>query len=105
MNRVVYEVVAERAAGRCEGCFHAFGLSLKDRPELDHFEGRARSESVETCWMLCGSCHAGKSANDPSKAYWLARFAIHAEKYGYRVALVAALKRLEFDLVRLGVSP
>lgn len=107
MDARVYDAVAERAGGRCEQCFHGFGDSMRDRAELDHFEGRARSESVETCWLLCGNCHRSKTVNDPSAAYWLVRFCIHAKKHNYLEALERALKRLEFATVRssIGVHP
>jgi hypothetical protein len=89
VNKRVYEAVRERAAGACECC----GRSLLI-PELDHFEGRARSESIETCWMLTRDCHVSKSANDPSAAVWLTRFALHCRRYGYLEALERTLTRL-----------
>jgi 5-methylcytosine-specific restriction endonuclease McrA len=83
-----------RAAGRCEHC----GYVAPDwEPlELDHFFGRARVESVETCWMLCRGCHRRKTNNDPVPSVWLELFAFHAEKHGYSDAARRARDRLAF---------
>jgi hypothetical protein len=105
MNARVYNEVESRAAGHCEQCGHSFGVGLKDRATLDHFEGRARSETIETCWLLCWNCHSAKGLNDPSAAYWMVRFCIHAKKHGYLETLERTLKRLEFKVVQHGVNP
>lgn len=70
----VREEVMKRADGRCEGCNWPHG---GPNLELDHFFGRARSESVETCWALCATCHLEKTRNEPSAAHWLNIFHEH----------------------------
>jgi 5-methylcytosine-specific restriction endonuclease McrA len=83
--------VMDRAHGRCECCGSGDGLL-----ELEHFFGRARAESLETCWALCRACHRSKTDNDPSAAWWLKRFARHCEHYRYSEAEARARKRLAF---------
>ena len=104
MNHAIYDAVAERAAGRCEQCAHPFADTLNDRPECDHCFGRARSESVETCWLLCGNCHRAKSAGDPSAGYWLIRYAIFCRRHSYLEVLDRALRDLEFKTVKEALS-
>lgn len=57
--------------------------------EMDHFLGghgrRKQRQSVETCWMLRRDCHAAKTRLSPSSAFWDAKFAAHAARYGYPV--------------------
>jgi hypothetical protein len=107
LNAKVYEAVAARSEGRCEECQHLFGATLTTRPELDHAEGRSRSESVATCWMLCGACHHAKTRNDPSAAWWLAAFALHCQKHDYGEPLKRALTRLQFVTTKssMGAQP
>jgi hypothetical protein len=52
--------------------------------ELDHFWGRGREESVESCWMLCTDCHRAKTDNDPKRIDWLWWFKAHCDFHGYR---------------------
>jgi 5-methylcytosine-specific restriction endonuclease McrA len=87
----VRAAVMDRAHGRCECCGSGDGLL-----ELEHFFGRARAESLETCWALCRACHRSKTDNDPSAAWWLKRFARHCEHYRYSEAEARARKRLAF---------
>lgn len=89
----VYVAVEKRAGGRCEMCGMEF--SDADPPELDHQEGRGRSESVETTWLLHRSCHRLKTNNDPSAAHWLEKIVAHAERYVYRKTAARARARLE----------
>lgn len=92
----VYDAVATRAAGMCEcGCDRALGdvLSFYAAPEMDHFWGRARAESVETCWMLRAECHRDKTNNRPDRREWLGRFAQHCLRYEYRTERRRALDR------------
>lgn len=85
----VYRLVAARAGLVCEcGCGRWF-RGLSGAAHLDHFEGRARSESLETCWLIRSDCHARKHAGDPSRAFWLGRFADHCDKHGYATAAAA----------------
>jgi hypothetical protein len=79
----VYQAVEERAENWCEcGC----GKPLAEvpwlaNPILDHFEGRARSESLETCWMLRRDCNDDRTANRPNAREWLEKFMRHCRKY------------------------
>lgn len=92
----IYGAVAERANGRCECCGVPFSSSLNGRPELDHFFGRAKSEEVETCWMLRGECHAEKTRHHPHAGYWLRVFADHCCRHGYFETEKKALRELEW---------
>jgi hypothetical protein len=90
----------------CENC-GAFGGLL----EMDHMRGRARSESVATCWMLCGGpdgCHDRKTRNLPSAGFWLEAFVRHCDRYAhwgpeYGDAAREASKRLAFVTTRAGL--
>ena len=97
-TRATRGAVVSRAGGRCECC----GAEVTSRSaELDHFFGRARSELVETCWLLCngqeGGCHLGKTMNMPSRRFWLVRFHRHALKHGYARALQLAEQQLALE--------
>lgn len=70
-----------RASARCENCGRI--ESEFNHLEMDHFWGRARAESVETCWALCNECHRWKTANNPSRQFWLMRFVGHCKNFGY----------------------
>jgi hypothetical protein len=84
VNKRVAEAVIERAAGRCECCDRPFaGDEGRGRLTSDHMQGRARSESLETCWALRMDCHESKTANDPSAPHWLAKFALFAKRHSY----------------------
>lgn len=89
-TRGIYRRVAARANGRCEcGC---------GRPaqEMDHFFGRTRvPQSVESCWMLFGSCHYAKTQSKPDRKYWIERFIIHCDNSGYREMVRTALAELQ----------
>lgn len=80
-TKAIRAAVMERADGRCEHCGWAF--QSFNPGELDHAFGRARAESVETCWALCRDCHRQKTNNDPSAAHWLEAFAELAEGLNY----------------------
>jgi Arc/MetJ-type ribon-helix-helix transcriptional regulator len=83
---LVREAVFARSEGTCEcGCERPFSLGLRfdGIAEMDHFEGVARSESVETCWMLRADCHRRKHRDaDPNS--WRAKFINHCLRHGYR---------------------
>lgn len=82
----VYRAVAERAGDFCEcGCGQRFSPRgiLTGQPEMDHFLGRARAESLESCWLLRWDCHRTKTLNRPSRAYWLRVFLKHCQRHGY----------------------
>jgi hypothetical protein len=96
-TRDVRAAVLKRAGGDCENC--GWG-GLAAQLELDHFEGKARSESVETCWLLCRVCHRLKTNNQPSTTNWLDVFAFHCRKHGYSEAEARARKRLAFVQAR-----
>jgi 5-methylcytosine-specific restriction endonuclease McrA len=93
----IYEEVAKRAGGKCEACeepFSPFAYSSL-RPELDHFFGRGRGQSVVSCWLICARCHHAKSKSVPSAGFWLHAFIRHAEKHSYMVTAEKARARLE----------
>lgn len=102
-TREVRELVVARADGKCEACGAAVeeDASPWRRPEMDHFEGgadRKPLESVETCWLVCWTCHKKKGANEPSPEYWLTAFLAHCLKHGYSTELVdARLASLELE--------
>jgi hypothetical protein len=92
----VRDAVVARAANRCEACTGwLVGLA-----QVDHFFGRSRAETVETCWALCRQCHEEKTINRPSAASWLIAFAKHCAKHGYSEAEARARKRLAFVQAR-----
>jgi 5-methylcytosine-specific restriction endonuclease McrA len=70
-----------RSDGRCEACPEA--AIYGERLEMDHFYGRAFSESVETCWMLCSPCHRLKTENNPSREAWDRWFMEHCARHGF----------------------
>jgi hypothetical protein len=94
----VREAVMMRALGYCEcGC----GNYVRETAlELDHFWGRARSESVESCWALSKCHHWFKTHNEPSAEYWLKKFAKHCERHGFTDEAARARARLSFIQTR-----
>lgn len=80
--------VCARADGACEHCGQWVGLN-GERGELDHFHSRRIEESLETCWLLCGTetkpngCHFRKTNSKPDAAYWQVAFIEHCQRYGY----------------------
>jgi len=86
-----------RAAGKCECCGTPFVPASDHEAEMDHFHGRAFSESVETCWMLTRACHRSKTQNWPDRAVWDLAFAMHCKRHGYSFS-----PRLTKDLGRRG---
>lgn len=79
-----------RANGRCEcGCGCGFGPG-EGEEEFDHFLGRGRFESIETCWMLRREHHRAKTENHPSREVWDAKFAAHCwfHRYAIRSRLI-----------------
>jgi 5-methylcytosine-specific restriction endonuclease McrA len=96
----IYAEVEKRAAGRCENpeCRKAFGISLQDKPEMDHFWGHGKGrlpQKTSNCWMLCGSCHLDKTRNRPSRAQWLKRYRQHANENVYVLEYGDATRALE----------
>lgn len=96
-TKAVREVVAARTPGRCEAC-GADGL----KREMDHFFGKARSETVETCWMLCAptpfsGCHFDKTNSKWGRRYWLLRFRRHAALHGYGRAIAMVDQQLALE--------
>lgn len=109
----IYNQVAARADGVCEcGCFRPFTATYLGMPEMDHFEGVARSETLETCWMLRADCHRAKH-RDGNPSAWRAKFINHCLRHGYRKtaekvgAMVAADALIEeaAALSRTGGAP
>lgn len=85
--------VMKRADGRCEcGCGEL--AHPWDPLELDHFRGRGRSETVESCWALRASHHKKKTLSEPSAAYWLKSFINHARYRGFDEEAAQARRRL-----------
>lgn len=80
--------ICKRADGACEHCGRWVGL-YGEWGELDHFHSRRVEESLETCWLLCGTayipdgCHFKKTNSKPDAAYWLCAFIRHCGRYGY----------------------
>lgn len=91
----VHAAVWARSGGRCEACEKFLGSF--DPGEMDHFEGKARSESAETCWRLCASCHRRKHAAEPSRASWLRAFLAHCCRYDYTAPALKASDELEAE--------
>lgn len=98
----VYAAVAKRAGGRCEcGCGNVLAPASVGgwwRPTLDHFWGKARSETVETCWLIAWIHHEDKTHNRPSRAAWLDRFQVHCWAHGYSKQAAKARAELESDV-------
>lgn len=91
----IRKAAMERAEGKCEFCGLPDGLFGRQL-QLDHFAGRARSESVETCWVLCPPCHRAKTDSKPSAEAWLNAFLVHCDEHGYADASRQAEARLAF---------
>ena len=91
-TKTVRRSVARRARGRCEAT-GAAGPKLS----MDHFFGRARSETVETCWMLSPAADFDKTNNIPSRRYWLLRFRRHAALHGYGRAIAMVDQQLALE--------
>lgn len=100
MDAAIYSAVAARANRCCEAC----GGSGWPHPlEADHFFGRPpRIDETEFhVWLLCRSCHYGKTNNRPSAAHWYERFIAHCRKYcgdGYVAARITAEEKLAWKL-------
>lgn len=95
----VRTALVRRAGLYCEcGCGQMF-KGPGGVPQLDHFFGRARAESVETCWLLRTDCHERKTRNEPSRPFWLERFICHAEHHGYAPAAELARALLDSRLL------
>ena len=89
MKPSLANAIIRRADGLCEAC------RVRPAGRIDHFEGRARSESLETCWHLCVLCDNAKTVNRPSARHWLESFIRHAESHGYTAAAERARARLD----------
>ena len=89
--------LGHRANLVCEcGC----GRHFNGTQTVDHFFGRARAESLETCWLIRSDCHQDKSENRPSAAYWLERFRAHAIRHSYWAEAARAGRRLDYVRAR-----
>lgn len=87
--------ICKRAAGNCESCGAWVGLNGEDG-HADHMFGRAKiPEATSNCWLLCVACDDSKTNNRPAAGYWLARFAVHATRYGYTAEAQLADTKLE----------
>jgi hypothetical protein len=87
-------LVFARAADSCEcGCRRYIG---NDQGRLDHFFGRAKvAQALSNCWALSIDCDIRKTLNEPSGAYWLERFIVHAERHGYVLESERARAKLQ----------
>jgi hypothetical protein len=89
--------VFRRANGVCEcGCGRPLTTALAGGPTLDHFFGRARAESIETCWALRWDCHVMKTENRPSATSWLDRFVTHCRRHMYLDTALKAMSDLRY---------
>lgn len=63
MNKKVYKEVSERADGNCENCY------INTHLELHHIFGRLVEESLDTCMMLCITCHRSSEGVHGTNGY------------------------------------
>lgn len=89
----IRQAVFAREKNRCAcGCGRWI---TPDAGRLDHFFGRAKvPQAISNCWALSIECDEKKTANKPSAASWLQRFAWHAGKHGYSAERELALSKL-----------
>ena len=91
-----------RAEDACESCGRFIDFASG---RLDHFFGRAKvAQSPSNCWALCVDCDARKTVSDPSSAFWLERFILHAIRHGFSSEQLRAEDRLCFVQTRAGLS-
>ncbi len=93
-TRSIRALVMERADGVCEcGCRTVF--SALAPAELDHAFGRVMvKQSVSNTWALRRDCHAARTRNSPSAAFWLQKFINHTERHGFHEEFRMAARRL-----------
>lgn len=97
-DRKVYEAVGHRAGERCEACGNRFGSGLQDQDIRDHFWGRSKeTTAIPTVWIICGACNRAKTDNDPGRAYWIGKFLIHCNRYGYAEQAARCVRELEAE--------
>ena len=71
----IRHLVFLRSRNHCEcGCGRWI---TEESMHLDHFWGRARQESVESCWALHPECDQLKTLNKPDWSAWGTRFLAH----------------------------
>jgi hypothetical protein len=93
-RKALRDAALTRAGGRCE----ATGLDLPAKVlEMDHFFGKARSENIETVWMLSPAAHIDKTRNHPTRRWWLERFRRHAVRHGYGRAIAMVDQQLALE--------
>lgn len=87
-----------RANNRCEcGCGR---WVTEESMHLDHFWGRARDESVESCWALHLECDTQKTLNRPDWATWGQKFLEHARHHGYEAQVEKVNRRIHWNIAR-----
>lgn len=97
MKPHIAEACISRAAGKCEACGEPLAMWPPELVgELDHAEGRAVSEEVDTVWVLHRKCHQQRHASIPSKAEWLQRWADFCASHGYRDSYSRAFEKLRW---------
>lgn len=95
-TRRIRAAVANRAGLECEcGCGRWF-RGVGGEAQLDHFEGKARNESAESCWLIRADCHEWKTRNSPSASHWLKLFVRHCDRHGYAEQARRTRDRLAF---------
>jgi hypothetical protein len=71
LKKIRYQAFV-RSSNHCEcGCGR---WVTEESGHLDHFWGRARQESIESCWFLHPECDLNKTLNKPDWASWGRRF-------------------------------
>lgn len=71
----IRHLVFLRSRNHCEcGCGR---WVTEESGHLDHFWGRTRQESVESCWFLHPECDQLKTLNKPDWSAWGTRFLAH----------------------------
>jgi hypothetical protein len=92
-QRKVYAAVDLRSGGCCEEWY-----CLRVATEHDHFWGRGKAEeTVENVWHLCKEHHEEKTANDPSRAGWIATFRRHCFAQDYREEMAKCDRALALE--------
>ena len=94
--RRIRAACCRRSGGACEACGAHVGED-GELGHLDHFFGRAKvPEAVSNCWILCAvDCDPAKTASRPSARWWLSRFVLHCQRYGYEEEAYRAQCRMD----------
>jgi hypothetical protein len=99
----VKAAVRARSGGKCEMRWlpeEGGGYCILPAASTDHFWGRAREESVESCWHLCATHDREKTENIPTRVLWLRRFYMHAFRNGYHGQMDKASDAVVLELAQ-----